>query len=354
MKERDPAIESVREEKIRIVHTSDVFAARRAAAVMAEEIGFDEKTKEETILAVSELASNLAKHTEQGTLILTILKDETRDGMQIESVDRGPGIADVEEAMRDGYSTVGSLGYGLGTANRLTDEFDIKSRRGTGGGTRIVARRWKRIEAIGTEPCPLEFGAATRAHPKMGVNGDAFVIKTWGESALVALIDGLGHGQFAHRAAQAARRYIEGHFNVPMDEIFRNTGRACRATRGIVMALARFDWGKEKLTHASIGNIETHVFGSSKPMNFTVRRGIIGGSAPRPVVTEHDWIPHNIMVLHTDGVRSHWRLEDFPDLFKMSAAAAAQHLLHALAKENDDATIIVVKGKSVDKSKFKL
>ena len=78
--------------------------------------------------------------------------------------------------------------------------------------------------------------------------------------ALVGVIDGLGHGQFAHRAAQTARQYVENHFDLPLDQIFRGVGRACRATRGVVMALARFDWGQGRLAFASVGNIAVRVF----------------------------------------------------------------------------------------------
>ena len=109
--------------------------------------------------------------------------------------------ADVDQALADGFSTAGSLGYGLGTVNRLMDELDITSYQGPGSGTGIVCRRWLREQPGSATACPLAFGAATRPHPHMAENGDAFVIKQWAESALVGVVDGLGHGQFACRAA---------------------------------------------------------------------------------------------------------------------------------------------------------
>lgn len=109
------------------------------------------------------------------------------------------------------------------------------------------------------------------------------------------------------------------------------------------MALARFDWGDGKLTHASLGNIETRVFESSEKMNFIVRRGIIGAGAPNAVVTHHLWSPDNLMVLHSDGLRTHWGWNDFRDLERETASVIAHKLLLALAREEDDATVIVVK-----------
>src|SRR5262249_35108513 len=133
------------------------------------------------------------------------------------------------------------------------------------------------------------FGAATRAYRLGPVNGDAFVFKRWEHFALAGLIDGLGHGQRAAQAALTARQYVETHYAQPLRSIFRETGRACRSSRGVVMALARFDLKSEKLSFASIGNIEARLLGGETRPKFIVRRGIVGGDAPEPAVTEHPW-----------------------------------------------------------------
>jgi anti-sigma regulatory factor (Ser/Thr protein kinase) len=323
-----------------ISHLSNVGEARRAAKTVAAALGFAPEVGEEIALAVMELATNLVKHTSGGTLILTPLNVGERTGLQVETDDLGPGIADVELALADGFSTAGSLGNGLGAVNRLMDEFDISSGRGLG--TRIVCHKWLRQSPPRIRTCPLAFGVATRSRTKNDLNGDAFVIKQWAESALVGVIDGLGHGQFAHRAAQAACQYVESHFDLPLEQIFLGAGRACIATRGVVMALARFDWGQDRLTFASVGNIEVRIFPSSRSFHFIIRRGIVGLNAPRPVVTESPWAAGNLMVLHSDGLNTHWSWEDFPGLTGQPADVAAQALLRKLAKEDDDATVVVV------------
>jgi anti-sigma regulatory factor (Ser/Thr protein kinase) len=330
---------------IPVARASDVHMARRAARAIASVIGFDATVSEEIVIAVSELASNLVKHARGGNLTLTTVNEAGRVGIQVESRDLGPGIADVEQALADGFSTAGSSGSGLGAVNRLMDQFDITSQRGVDASTHIVCTRWLRSDEPALAPCPLEFGAATRPYPTMPVNGDAFVIKRWSASALVAVIDGLGHGQYAHRAAQTARQYVETHVDQPLDAIFRGVGRACRATRGVVMALVRFDLGGNGIRYsfASVGNIETRVFGGPDRQQFIVYRGIVGGNAPNPRMTEHRWQPGNVMVLHSDGITSHWGLADLPGLASESATTMAQRLLQALAKDHDDATVVVVR-----------
>lgn len=331
---------------------ADEARARGAARAMAEAGGFDETETEEIVIAVSELASNLARHAVGGKLLLSRVVDGDRSGIQIESHDSGPGIADVESALADGFSTIGGLGCGLGTLNRLMDQFDIESQRGTRSGTHIVCRRWLRPRDSTAGRCPLTFGAATRSHPMMNTNGDAFVIKKGVRFALVGVIDGLGHGRFANLAAQTARQYVESHYDRPLLDIFRGAGRACRGTRGVVMTLARFDWDEAspgsrqgtRLTFAGVGNIETRVFGSLESMNFRIRRGIIGLHSIDPVVTEHAWESGFVMVMHSDGLRSGWRLADFPDLAGAPATLVARRLVVSLARDNDDATVMVVKG----------
>ena len=178
----------------------------------------------------------------------------------------------------------------------------------------------------------------------MAVNGDAHVIETWGESALVAVIDGLGHGQHAHRASRQAQLYIASHAAQPFDLLFRGVEDACRTTRGVVMALARFDWREGRMTFAGIGNIEVRILGCAEPIQLPVRRGIIGGRAPRPAIAERRWDPHLLMVLHSDGVTARWNWEDFPQLADAPADLVARQLLDELARDNDDATVVVVRG----------
>ncbi|MEG6520360.1 anti-sigma regulatory factor [Desulfotomaculum sp. 1211_IL3151] len=329
-----------------IYHLGDTYEAQRFIKTMAIGQGFNPQESEEFAIVASELATNLIKHAQGGQLIICPLEDNGRLGIKIETLDDGSGIADVEQAITDGFSATGSLGYGLGTINRLMDQFDIQARPDGKAGTKITCIRWRREPIQITKTCPVSFGVATRAYRNLQFNGDAFVIKRWNEFALIALIDGLGHGQYAHIAAQTARDYIENHYVQPLDALFRGSGRACRSTRGVVMALARFDWqeGTINLNFASVGNITARVFGSLNPKSFLTHRGIVGLNAPHPVVSAYNWHSEFCLILHTDGLSTDWHWNDFPNLAVESATRVAQHLLLKLANGNDDATIIVVKG----------
>lgn len=321
-----------------------VYAAKRAVREPAAALGMNETVVEELVLVVHELATNLVKHADGGTIRIRTLDEPERRGLQIQSVDSGAGIADAEQALEDGVSTTGTPGYGLGTVHRLMDDMQISSREAPESGLLITCTRWLE-QSVAKVDCPFEFGVVTRPHPKMAVNGDAFILKRGGTRALVAVIDGLGHGQFAMRAARSAREYIERHHEQPLEPLVLGINRACRATRGVVLALARLDWTAETLQFASIGNIEARAHGVGERISLPLRRGVVGMRAPTPHVVEHRWLPSHILVLHSDGLSTRWSWSDFPGISDLSAAATARRLFRSLAKPDDDATVLVVKGR---------
>jgi len=318
----------------------DTRRANESARNFAKKIGFTTTESEQIALVVTELATNLVKHAGGGAIKLSMVQSGEHKGIHIESEDSGPGIPDVEAALTDGFSTVGSLGAGLGAVNRLMDKLDFQPR--SKEGLRIICERWLRPKPAGVTIHWLEFGAATRAYRMLPQNGDAIILKEWNGNALTGVIDGLGHGNFAQKAAHTARQYVEQHFDQPLPSIFLGVGRACRATRGVVMSLGRFDLGKRTVSLASVGNVETRLIGGAR-MHMIVRRGILGLSAPNAVVTEHEWTNDSLLVIHSDGLRAHWNWDEFQDVAREHPSAIARAMLNKLGKLEDDATVVVVK-----------
>jgi serine/threonine-protein kinase RsbT len=130
-----------RVERIRIAVEDDVLNTRLAARVMARDIGFSLVLQTKASTAASELARNTLDYGGGGEAKLEIVSDGNRDGLRMEFHDEGPGIADIDQAMQDGFSSQrGHLGLGLGGARRLSSDFDIQSELGKG--TRICIALW--------------------------------------------------------------------------------------------------------------------------------------------------------------------------------------------------------------------
>jgi serine/threonine-protein kinase RsbT len=120
---------------------ADANRARQEARALAAEVGFDIATTEMVALATSELATNLVRYAVRGDLSLIVLNEDGTLGIEVESRDAGPGIADLGRALEDGFSTGGGLGNGLPGVRRLMDDFEITS---GSDGTHVKARKWRR------------------------------------------------------------------------------------------------------------------------------------------------------------------------------------------------------------------
>src|SRR4051794_4187184 len=112
--------------------SSKVGEARRVAVALAKGSGFDETGRGRVALVATGAATNLFKHAVGGQLIVQPLESGRRQGLEFLSLDRGPGIADVDRCLFDGFSTAGSSGHGLGAILRLSSSFDIDSVPGIG------------------------------------------------------------------------------------------------------------------------------------------------------------------------------------------------------------------------------
>jgi serine/threonine-protein kinase RsbT len=120
---------------------ADVVQVRQAVRAWAAELGFSLVDQTKIVTAASELARNTLDYGGGGTVTLEQLNEGLRRGLRLVFEDRGPGIADVDLALRDGYTTGSGLGLGLGGSKRLVNEFTIHSRPGEG--TRVTIARWK-------------------------------------------------------------------------------------------------------------------------------------------------------------------------------------------------------------------
>ena len=308
------------------------------------ELGFDENELAELELVITEMGTNLIKHAGGGELVISEIGDGNHRGVKIETVDRGPGIYDPEKALTDGFSTSGGLGYGLGTICRHASEFQIIPQSRDKPGAHLVALRWLEQKPTIQKRLPLDIGVATRPHPGMKVNGDGYVLENWNGSTLAGVIDGLGHGHFAHKATSSAITHIRQRHQDDLPTLFRGVARACRPTRGVVMTLARFDLEPAGLILAGIGNVEARLIRGDDSKSFVCRRGVLGMRSPVPSVEKYTWESDKILVIHSDGLNSHWRPGEFSRLWDGPAQLIARELLRTQSRDHDDAAVMVIKG----------
>jgi len=310
--------------------------ARRAAIRLAETIGFDEQARGEVAIVATELATNLARYAQHGSLLLHALDLPAGRTIEVLSIDSGPGITDLRACLQDGYSTGGTPGNGLGAVRRLSTVFDIFS---SAAGTAIVSRVSRGAEPR-QPPSPFVWGVVSLPAPREQVCGDAWRIAEGEAGCAVMVADGLGHGPLAAEASRLAGDVFDDR---PFDDavaLIERAHRALAGSRGAALAIATIAGGT--LRFAGVGNIAGVLHGGERPRGLASQNGTIGVQMRRAMALEYPWPPAGRLVMHSDGLSSRWTLESYPGLAMRHPALAAAVLWRDCGRGRDDATIVVV------------
>ncbi|MHC1585767.1 MAG: SpoIIE family protein phosphatase [Candidatus Syntropharchaeia archaeon] len=182
----------------------------------------------------------------------------------------------------------------------------------------------------------MRFGIATRAKVGESVNGDGYFIKSDG-FALIAVIDGVGHGREANIATEKVISFLEENYRMDPAEIIRRCNLILRRTRGVVMGIAMI---KEKtLTYTGIGNIAGIIKKKNTERHLTSLSGIVGYNLRKVMKFFYPYEEGDIIIMFSDGISKHFRISDYD--FSMGLQAVAEAILEEHGKENDDATIVI-------------
>lgn len=327
-------------ERFQIRRDADVILARGRGENLAFRLGLDKNAVAEVALAITELATNLIKHRAvDGEIILRQVAIEEQRGIEVASSDLGPGIADIDQALMDGYSTGGSLGGGLPAVNRLMDEFEIRSNPGRG--TLVVTRKWVQEKPLPITNPPFSLSVLSRPLPGQKHNGDAYFVKRYDHFVMLAAIDGLGHGKDAQKASLLAVDCLQNFYRRPFEEIFRLCHQRLKGSRGAAMALCRINFKNMIMTHAGIGNVTTRVYASEPAPRPFFTNGTVGVALPDIRVEEYPFPAGSTLVMFTDGISGRFASDDFPDFFTINPQILTRRVLDKLGRDNDDATIII-------------
>jgi anti-sigma regulatory factor (Ser/Thr protein kinase) len=317
---------------------TQVGQARRAAQEMAEALGFGATQAGQVALAVTEAATNIVKHAGSGKILLAPLARGGVAGLEILALDRGPGIANVSASLRDGYSTAGSMGAGLGALSRVSPSFELYSQPGRGTALRLEV--WSPQAPLADE---LELGAVCL--PKKGEEapGDGWLLETSGEYRTVLVVDGLGHGPNAAVAARKATDVFAANPAATPGALMRLCHGALAATRGAAGGAARVEPAKMQGSFAGVGNISCRVETSGERRQLVSHSGTLGHVMRRLQEFEFAFPAGALLILHSDGLTSRWSVDDYPGLMNKHAGLIAGVLYRDHDRGSDDVTVIVLK-----------
>ena len=319
---------------LRVEDPSAAAACRGAAMSLAARLSFPTPRADELALAVTEAASNLHKHARQGSMLLRITRDGIRPGIELVTIDAGPGLRDTSAALRDGHSTSGTLGIGLGAINRLADFCDLYSV--PGHGTALVARFWP-------EPGEDRARHAGLVRPITGETecGDVFGAAVTEAGVTGVLCDGLGHGPLA---AGAAAQGVVAVLEEPAAEpaaLVERAHRRMAGTRGGAIGVTQVVG--QVIRFAGLGNITAVILADGTRRSMLSVPGIAGHQARTIRQFEYTAPPGAAIILHSDGISSRWEPGALPGLNARDPLVVGAALLAEAGTRRDDAGVLVLK-----------
>jgi anti-sigma regulatory factor (Ser/Thr protein kinase) len=328
---------------IPISDRSSIGQARRMSSLIGERARMRELELGRIPLIVTELATNLLLHAKGGEIIIRMLPVEVAPGLEIIALDRGPGIADLRRCMTDGYSGGGTRGCGLGAVRRLSTEFDIYSTQPSG--TAIISRV---RSDDGKSPAATEYSVICVPAPSETECGDAWQLRLVGHNLSVIVLDGLGHGPLAAKAAaEGLAVFGEGRFEGPL-AYFEAAHSSMNTTRGAAIAVAQVNTDQRKLHYAGVGNIAGRLisFRTGKSNSLISQNGIVGTTVRKLQQFDYQWEDGDLLIMHSDGLTDRWNLSDYPGLARADTAVIAAVLYRDAKRGRDDTTVSVVRLKT--------
>jgi anti-sigma regulatory factor (Ser/Thr protein kinase) len=324
-----------------VAERSAVGEVRRRAVAIAGSAGFDEQAVGRVAIVATELATNVVKHACQGYCLLSLDTTGSAPLVQIVAVDAGSGIDDPGRALRDGYSTAGTPGNGLGAVQRLSRSFDLYTR--SADGVVAVARIGPDRPADASPAAALEVGAIEAPLQGEPVSGDGWALERTGETLSLLVSDGLGHGVSAAEASAVAITAFRAHPGArPLDRVER-IHEAMRSTRGAAVAVVHLDAAARSARFAGIGNISAQIISAAGSQSLVSMNGTAGHVARTFREFSYDLPPGGLIVIHSDGVSARFTLDAYPGIFTRDPAVVAALLHRDFGRRRDDATVVVAR-----------
>lgn len=330
--------------RIEVADPSQTAEARRIARKTALDMGFDENRAEQIAIVVTEACTNLLNHATRGEILLSASDGRATRDLECLAIDCGPGMSNIEQCLKDGYSTRSTPGQGLGAIRRLADVSDFYSVPDKGT---LLLACWSPGPALAEHPDStplLKIGAVSVSKRGEEVCGDSWGAEQTGEISTILVADGLGHGYDASMASQEAVRMLHASADLTPIQLLERVHLALRSSRGAAVAVARIDRMRGKLTYCGVGNISAQIYAGSRASQHLVSvNGTAGQQAQRIREFSYPWPENGMLVLHSDGLTTAASIDSQPALALREPSVIAGVLYRDFSRGQDDATVVVAK-----------
>ncbi|MDH5402088.1 MAG: SpoIIE family protein phosphatase [Candidatus Heimdallarchaeota archaeon] len=320
-------------------------------------LGFKNDTIRDIISSFDELVINVFKHT-FSTVVIDIkpwLYEKQINGIEIKVKDNGVGIKDIQKIINfeeeGNIENITGINYVMNHSSQLIISPNPYIDENTPSGLQIIFKKSFKSDFNKSRPkrssknkFKLEY--YSKSHPKKGesYNGDAIFIRDRKEEFVVAVIDGLGHGEKASTSSKEAVNILRQHKTVTFENIINKLHNHLTKFVGCQMFLAKIDKINDIIKYVSIGNVQGYLLSKDDNIALPTKRGVIGQNIPKIKEKKYQIRNDCIMIIHTDGISKSWeRQYDFDALVKMTPLSIVEGIHGKYIHDYDDSSIIVVK-----------
>lgn len=323
---------------------SALILLRAKLSVIAQRLGMSEIKTENLLLAASELVSNNIKYA--GGRGMIQVWQQPGPVLDLVSLDFGPGIPNLEMAEQDGYSTAKTLGKGLGSVRRLSDELHIYTQLLNPGqqkkwsGTVFLARFYPASSKSKEQMRGFRIGLYSRSMSDSRYNGDRIYLRQEGKKLRWLHLDGLGHGELAQEATDSLSSYLM-HETGPVT-VLEGVDHQLQGTRGAVAVSGEIDLGRQELYIAGVGDMHAHIFEGNQIQGVPFAPGVLGREHRTLSVLQAGIGKHGLVITASDGIRRNWDSNSFTGLFSKHPQLIAYTMGNIMGRVSDDQSLCVL------------
>lgn len=341
---------------ITVKEISSIGEVRRCAIELATSLNFPEIEIANIAIIANEATNNLIKHsTSGGEIILDAFRyNSSHVAINLLALDKGPGIVNIEECLKDGYSTTKTQGSGLGAIQRLSTNFDVHTIPclGTALWSQIVinfgshnAAKINKEQFLKNEFWDVGSICIPVWPEKLCGDGWAIEVMPDNLQASCLVVDGLGHGEGAHEASNEAITIFNDAkgMNIPIEALFQKIHAGLRKTRGAAAAIAKLDLMHDELEYVGIGNISGTLLTKNTRKSLASFNGIVGHGIKKIQTFTYSLPKDFILCMYSDGLITHWEIEKYIGLLDKPAKIIAGVLYRDYIRKKDDITITILK-----------
>lgn len=323
---------------------SGLVLLRSKLRAVSRRMGFSDIKREHMELVCNEMVTNQHKFADDNGLVQIWEVQHPRPALDLFAFDYGKGIPNLHVALKDGYTTAGTMGKGLGAIRRLSSESEVysipvESAKDTPWhGTAV----WSRFYHTSSKSeYPHEVGGYLRAYQDSTYNGDRIEVRCGKNKTRWLHLDGLGHGREAAEVVDNLGDFLDE--ETPVDGLVQRLSTRLQGTRGSVAMVCEIEAATQTVRVCGVGDMIAYLIANGDKRAISFSPGVLGHAHRTPETFTFPFPSQALLITASDGLRRNMTLRSFPELWRLHPQIVALVLGQVVGRHNDDRSVFTIR-----------